>query len=85
MGGRNQDWKIPDPGLKCSRIGNSELPKPGTNPTTMSYNASVVKIYNATSSLVRLKNKNIFIYFKNALAYYIQRWRRSCKFQRSQF
>jgi hypothetical protein len=24
---------------------------PGANPTTMSYNASVVKIYNATSSL----------------------------------
>jgi hypothetical protein len=36
--------------------------KAGANPTTVSYNASVVKIYNATNSLVRFENKNIFIY-----------------------
>jgi hypothetical protein len=42
---------------------------PGANPTTVSYNASVVKIYNATSSLVRFENKIVFIYVrKNALA-----------------
>jgi hypothetical protein len=30
------------------------------NPTTMSYNAIAVNIYNAPSSLVRFENKNIF-------------------------
>jgi hypothetical protein len=34
------------------------------------YNASAVKIYNATSCLVRFENKNIFFYFKNVLVYY---------------
>jgi hypothetical protein len=33
---------------------------PGPNPTIVSYNATAVKIYNATSSLVRFENKNIF-------------------------
>jgi hypothetical protein len=33
-------------------------------------NASVVKIYNAMGSIVSFENKNIFFYFKNALAYY---------------
>jgi hypothetical protein len=36
----------------------------------MSYNANTVKNYNATSSLVRFENKNIFLLQKNALAYY---------------
>jgi hypothetical protein len=36
---------------------------PGADPTISSYNASVVNIYNATSSLVRLQNKNIFLFF----------------------
>jgi hypothetical protein len=36
---------------------------PGANPTILSYNASVEKIYNTTSSLVRFENKNIFLYF----------------------
>jgi hypothetical protein len=31
------------------------------------YNASVVKIYNATSSLVRVENKNIFFYIEKTL------------------
>jgi hypothetical protein len=44
---------------------------PGANPTTVSYNASVVKIYNAAGSLVRFENKKIFSStLKNALAYY---------------
>jgi hypothetical protein len=35
------------------------------------YNASAVKIYNATSSLVRYENIKSFLYIcKNALAYY---------------
>jgi hypothetical protein len=35
---------------------------PGANPT--SYNTSAVTIYNATSSLVRFENKNIFFHFE---------------------
>jgi hypothetical protein len=33
-----------------------QLKLPGANPTIASYNASAVKIYNATSSLVRFEN-----------------------------
>jgi hypothetical protein len=33
---------------------------PGANPTIASYNASVVKIYNATNSMARFYNKNYF-------------------------
>jgi hypothetical protein len=36
----------------------------GANPTIVSYNASAVKIYSATSSLVRFENKSILIYFE---------------------
>jgi hypothetical protein len=36
----------------------------GPNPTIVSYNASAVKNYNATSRLVRLENKNISFYEK---------------------
>jgi hypothetical protein len=32
----------------------------GANPTIVSYNASAVKIYNATSSGVRFENKKCF-------------------------
>jgi hypothetical protein len=35
-------------------------PNPGSNPTIVSYNASAVKIYNATGFQVRLENKKIF-------------------------
>jgi hypothetical protein len=40
---------------------------PGANPTIVSYDASVVKIYNATGSLVRLKNKKSFVNFEKTL------------------
>jgi hypothetical protein len=44
--------------------------QPGANLTIASYNASAVKIYNATSSLVRFESKNTFFGIsKNALAY----------------
>jgi hypothetical protein len=42
------------------------LKYPGANPTNVSYNASVVNIYNATSSPVRFYNKNIFFCFEIA-------------------
>jgi hypothetical protein len=42
---------------------------PGANPTIASYTDSVVNFYNATGSLARFENKNIFFYFKNSLAY----------------
>jgi hypothetical protein len=45
--------------------------EPGANPTTFSYNASVVNIYNAASSLVRLKK---FFYFEKRSSL-LQRWR----------
>jgi hypothetical protein len=45
--------------------------RPEPNPTTSIYNASVVNLFNATGSLARFENKNIFYsIFKNALAYY---------------
>jgi hypothetical protein len=59
--------------------------KPGSNPTIMSYihryNASVVNIYNATSSLVHLK---IILYssMENSLAYYNADFVAVCKFRR---
>jgi hypothetical protein len=39
----------------------------GANPTIVSYNAGVVKIYNATSSLAHFKDKNKFFYFEKTL------------------
>jgi hypothetical protein len=48
----------------------------------MSYNATVVKIYNATSCIVSFENKTIFCYFeKNALYSLQNRCRCSCKFR----
>jgi hypothetical protein len=42
---------------------------PGANPTIVSYSAGVVKLYNASSSLVRFENKKWFSFApKNALA-----------------
>jgi hypothetical protein len=37
---------------------------PGANPTIVNYSGSVVKFYNAASSLVRFGNKNIFFILK---------------------
>jgi hypothetical protein len=55
----------------------------GANPTIASYNASAVKIYNATSSLVRFGSKNFFVYFEKMLYTYSQLQRQlcSCKFK----
>jgi hypothetical protein len=33
---------------------------PGANPTIVSYNAGVVKIYSATNSIARFSDKNYF-------------------------
>jgi hypothetical protein len=41
--------------------------KPGANLTIVSYNASAVETYNATSSLVSFENRNILFYFKETL------------------
>jgi hypothetical protein len=38
---------------------------PGANPTIARNSASAVKIYNATGSLARFENTNIFFYYKN--------------------
>jgi hypothetical protein len=47
-------------------------PHPGANPTIVSYNASAVKIYNGTSSLVHFEKNHIGTYFeKNTRVYYI--------------
>jgi hypothetical protein len=39
----------------------------GANPMIVSYNASVVKIYNAMSSPAHFENKKIFFNLKNAI------------------
>jgi hypothetical protein len=49
----------------------SHWTKPGANPTSVSYNDGVVKIYNATSGLERFNNKYSFSSLKK---------RTSCKF-----
>jgi hypothetical protein len=56
-----------------------EYVEPDANSTIVSYNASAVKIYNQTSSLVLFENKNVFFYFETRSSL-IQRWRCSCKF-----
>jgi hypothetical protein len=48
-------------------IGKSKCAISGANPTIMSNNASAVKIYNATSSLVRFENTNNFFFFGKTL------------------
>jgi hypothetical protein len=50
---------------------------PGPNPTIVSYNASVVKIYSTVGSQVRFEKK---IYFEKRCSL-LQRWR-CCKFRR---
>jgi hypothetical protein len=44
-----------------SRFGIGMSGKHCANPTIASYNASAVIFYNATSSLVRFENKNIYL------------------------
>jgi hypothetical protein len=51
---------------------------PGANPTIASYNASAVKIYTTTSSLVRFENKNVFFYYEKRSSL-LQRRRCGCK------
>jgi hypothetical protein len=53
----------------CSITRLSLLSLSGPKTTTSIYSASVVNFYNATGSLARLENKNIFSTLKNALAY----------------
>jgi hypothetical protein len=79
---------------KCRKIikrsTNSYQPPPtaaaglGAHQWTQSYdfdyNAGVVKIYNATGSLARFDNKNIFFYFEKRSSL-LQRWGCSCKFK----
>jgi hypothetical protein len=45
---------------------------PGANPTIGSYNASVVKIYNATKSMPRFYKKTFLLYKLSSL---LQHWR----------
>jgi hypothetical protein len=52
--------------------------KPGANPTIVSYNASVVQVFNATSSLGHFENKNISSTLKKRSSL-LQRWRCSWK------
>jgi hypothetical protein len=54
----------------------------GFNPTTLSYNASVVKIYSATNSMARFYYKN---YFSLTLKHssLLQRWRCCFQFKKS--
>jgi uncharacterized ion transporter superfamily protein YfcC len=40
---------------------------PGANPTIVVYSASVVNFYNATGSLARFENNNIFILLSKTL------------------
>jgi hypothetical protein len=56
--------------LKCKNVwaGSTSFKKPGPNPTT--YNASVVKIYNATNWLDNFWVKIIFLRHKNVLGNY---------------
>jgi hypothetical protein len=49
--------------LEIVKVKNTKkfVKKTGANPTIVSYNDGVVKIYNATSSLLRFENKNMLI------------------------
>jgi hypothetical protein len=51
---------------------------PGANPTIVSYNASAVKIYSATSSPVRFETMFSSIYFEKRSSL-LQHWRCDCK------
>jgi hypothetical protein len=40
---------------------NLNFAQSGANPTVVRYNASVVKIYNTTNSLVHFESKNVIL------------------------
>jgi hypothetical protein len=48
-------------------VSSCNFPVQRAIPTIVSYNASALKINNATSSLVRFENKYIFSYFEKTL------------------
>jgi hypothetical protein len=56
------------------------VPSQEPNPTIVSYNASAVKFYIATSSLVRFETK-IYSFTMNKRSSQLQRGRGSCKFR----
>jgi hypothetical protein len=56
------------------------IKKPGANPTIVACNASAVKNYNATSSLLRFENK-IFSSALKKRSSLLKCWRCSCKFR----
>jgi hypothetical protein len=60
------------------KITQRKFTQSGANPTVVIYNASAVKIHNATSSLVRFENKNILFYHEKCFSI-LQRWHGSCK------
>jgi hypothetical protein len=55
----NKDWTFPTPD-----------PKPGANPTTLIYKASVANFYNATGSRASFESYKFYSTLKNALTYY---------------
>jgi hypothetical protein len=57
---------------------NRLFPVSPANPTIVSYNPSVVNFYNATGSLARFENCNIFFFFEKRYSL-LQRWRCSYK------
>jgi hypothetical protein len=61
-----QKTLLPTTTLALYVVVNSEV-SPGANLTTASYNASTVKIYNATSSLVRFENEKRFHLLQNTI------------------
>jgi hypothetical protein len=78
---RTDSLDLPSPSYETLSKVKQEIEKdflPGANPTTSSYTASVVKIYNATSSRLRLEIKKFFFFEKRSNL--LQRWRCSCKF-----
>jgi hypothetical protein len=54
---------------------------PGANPTTLIYNASIVKFYSATGSLARFENKKNILFCFEKRSSLQQRWRCGCQFK----
>jgi hypothetical protein len=64
-GDQHDESPFPD---DSARIKQSNYLHPGANTTIVSYNASAVKIYKATSSQVHFENNYFSSSLKNALA-----------------